>query len=162
FASSGDLETGRISCESSSYDAVVCSGVLEHTFEFGMEDVQALREIHRVLRDDGYLFIWHLPCAGSSEERRARRPGAWRHILSYELDEILVKLSLAGFDVLAVEKTGLAFAGLVRFFGWLFSIPRLWALDMWLSGTRLLGPRAHDFTLVCRKVPGFPRKPAAA
>src|SRR5258708_8185077 len=161
FAEQSDLLSGRISCDSGSYDAVICSGVLEHTFEFGVEDLQALREIHRVLRDDGYLFIWHLPVANSYEERRARRPGEWRHILAYELDEMLVKLSLAGFEVVGVEKTGLVFGVLVRLLGWLFSIPRLWAWEMWLASTRLLGPEAHDFTFVCRKQAGFPLKPTA-
>jgi SAM-dependent methyltransferase len=159
FADKGDLVSGRISCESSSYDAVICSGVLEHTFEFGVEDLEALREIHRVLREGGHLFIWHLPVKNSRDERRSRRPGEWRHILSYELDEILVKLSLAGFEVLAVEKTALAFAGLLRVFGWAFSVPRVWALDLWLARSRMFGPEAHDFTIVCRKHPGFPLKP---
>jgi SAM-dependent methyltransferase len=159
FADKGDLETGKISCASGSYDAVICSGVLEHTFEFGVQDLDALREIHRVLRDDGHLFIWHLPCKNSREERRARRPGEWRHILSYELDEILVKLSLAGFQVLGVEKTGLAFGTLLGALGWLLGVPRVWSLDLWLARTRFLGPEAHDFTIVCKKPPGFPHKP---
>jgi SAM-dependent methyltransferase len=161
FARESDLLSGKISCESSSYDAVICSGVLEHTFEFGVEDLQALREMHRVLRDDGYLFIWHLPCKNSCEERQARRPGEWRHILSYELDEVLVKLSLAGFQVLGIEKTNLAFGALLGALGWLFSVPRLWSWEMWLASTRWLGPQAHDFTIVCRKQAGFPLQPAA-
>jgi SAM-dependent methyltransferase len=160
-ANESDLTTGKISCASGSYDAVICSGVLEHTFEFGVQDLDALKEIHRVLRDDGHLFIWHLPCKNSREERKAQRPGVWRHILSYELDEILVKLSLAGFEVIGVEKTNLAFAPLLGALGWLFGVPRVWALDLWLSKTRLFGPEAHDFTFVCRKPAGFPRKPIA-
>jgi len=161
FADKNDLATGRISCSSGSYDAVICSGVLEHTFEFGVQDLDALKEIHRVLRDDGHLFIWHLPCKNSREERRARKPGEWRHILSYELDDILVKLSLAGFQVVGVEKTGLAFGTLLAALGWLFGVPRVWALDLWLARTRLFGPEAHDFTIVCRKPAGFPLKPIA-
>jgi SAM-dependent methyltransferase len=161
FAEQADLLSGRISCESGSYDAVICSGVLEHTFEFGVEDLQALREINRVLRDDGHLFIWHLPVANSYEERRAQRPGEWRHILAYKLDDILVKLSLAGFEVIAVEKTNLFFCSLLRFLGWFLSVPRIWAFEMWLASTRLFGPQAHDFTIVCRKLAGFPLKPTA-
>ncbi len=161
FADKDDLAAGRISCASSSYDAVICSGVLEHTFEFGVQDLQALKEIHRVLRDDGYLFIWHLPCKNSYEERKSQRPGEWRHILSYELDEILVKLSLARFEVVAIEKTGLAFAWLMRLFGWASSVSRLWSLDLWLARTRMFGPQAHDFTIVCRKHPGFPERPTS-
>jgi SAM-dependent methyltransferase len=161
FADKNDLSTGKISCASGSYDAVICSGVLEHTFEFGVQDLDALKEIHRVLRDDGHLFIWHLPCKNSREERRAQKPGVWRHILSYELDDILVKLSLAGFEVVGVEKTGLAFGTLLSALGWLLGVPRVWALDLWLSRSRWLGPEAHDFTIVCRKPAGFPEKPIA-
>jgi len=159
FADQSDLGTCKISCASGSYDAVICSGVLEHTFEFGVQDLDALKEIQRVLRDDGHLFIWHLPCKNSREERQAQKPGVWRHILAYELDEILVKLSLAGFAVVGVEKTGLAFRGLLTALGWLFGVPKVWALDLWLSRTRMFGPQAHDFTIVCRKVAGFPHKP---
>lgn len=162
FTEAVDLRSGRVSCPSGSYDAIVCSGVLEHTFEFGVEDVTALRELNRVLRDGGYLFIWHLPCANSYEERRARRPGEWRHILAYGLDEILVKLSLTGYEIVGIEKTGLVFSKLLSLLGWSMSTPRLWALEMWLAGTRLLGPEAHDFTIVCRKQSGFPEKPAAS
>jgi SAM-dependent methyltransferase len=161
FGEKSDLREGKVSLPANTYDAVICSGVLEHTFEFGMEDVRALRELHRVLKDDGYLFIWHLPCANSWEERQSRRPGAWRHILAYELDEILVKLSLTGYRIVGIEKNNLIFGALVALLGWAASIPRIWAFETWLASTRLFGPQTHDFTIVCRKEPGFPEKPAA-
>jgi SAM-dependent methyltransferase len=161
FGEKSDLHERKISCPANTYDAVICSGVLEHTFEYGMDDVRALRELHRVLRDDGYLFIWHLPCANSWEERQSRRPGEWRHILAYELDEILVKLSLTGYRIVGIEKNNLMFGALVALLGLGMSIPRIWAFEMWLASTRILGPQALDFTIVCRKESGFPEKPAA-
>jgi hypothetical protein len=71
----------------------------------------------------------------------------------------LVKLSLAGFQVLGVEKTGLAFGTLLGALGWLLGVPRVWSLDLWLARTRFFGPEAHDFTIVCKKPAGFPHKP---
>jgi len=79
----------------------------------------------------------------------------------YDKDVEVLGDVTAGFEVLAVEKTGLAFGTLLGALGWLFGVPRVWALDLWLSRTRLLGPEAHDFTIVCRKPAGFPLKPIA-
>lgn len=143
-----------------SFDAVVSSGVLEHVFEFGLDEVTALGNLHRVLKKDGLLFIWHLPLVHAFAEQRAMRKRAWRHIRRYELDEVLVMLAQSGLDVMAIERGELVFSKLHRALGGVLGAPRTWALDMALCRLPFLAQRAHHFTIVARKVDGFPERAA--
>ncbi|MGI6103266.1 MAG: class I SAM-dependent methyltransferase [Patescibacteria group bacterium] len=143
-----------------SFDAVLSSGVLEHVFEFGLDEVTALRQLHRVLKQEGLLFIWHLPLVGALAEHNAMRKRTWRHIRRYELDEVLVMLSQSGFDVVAIERGELVFSKLHRLLGGVLGAPRTWALDMALCRLPVLSSLAHHFTIVARKVEGFPSEPA--
>jgi len=43
------------------FDAVVSFGVLEHVHETGGEQSLSMREIHRILKEDGLFLCFHLP-----------------------------------------------------------------------------------------------------
>jgi SAM-dependent methyltransferase len=90
------------------FDAIICSHVLEHV----VDDRAAMRELCRVLKDDGWAVI-QAPVDGSlaatredpsvvEPRERARRFGADDHVRMYGRD-YLTRLEEAGFEV-AVER----------------------------------------------------------
>ena len=141
------------------FDGVISSGVLEHTFEFGQTDVEALRNLYKILKNDGYLFIWHLPTSLALAELLAKAKHAWKHTLRYSLDEVLVKLNLTGFDIVAIETNDLAFSKIKKALSFL-DLASAWSLDHTLANLPILKLFSHHFTIVAKKVPGFPRNPA--
>ncbi len=92
-----------------SYDYIICSHVLEHV----EDDRKAMRELRRMLKDDGLcLFLvpiwldrehideeWGLP-----EEENWRRFGQGDHCRSYAKRELTERLEEAGFFVHALGK----------------------------------------------------------
>jgi SAM-dependent methyltransferase len=80
--------------ESRSFDAVISSGALEHT----MMDYESLKELHRVLKDDGLLVITFLPNRLSITEFAARRLGMNAHLRRYGMGEALQMLRHFGFN----------------------------------------------------------------
>ncbi|MCI0702481.1 MAG: class I SAM-dependent methyltransferase [Planctomycetia bacterium] len=84
------------------FDAIVASGVLEHT----AMDGEALKELYRVLRPDGPLVITYLPHAYSWVEwsRRSRRKDYHRRLYTKRgLSSLLLS---HGFEPLEVEFQG--------------------------------------------------------
>lgn len=51
----------RLPYESETFDLIFCGGVLEHVHEFGGDQVRSIRELERVLRPGGRLWVYHLP-----------------------------------------------------------------------------------------------------
>ena len=77
------------------FDAVLNCGVLEH-----VEDpVQALAELHRVLRPGGLLFTYHLPNRHSAAEWAGRVLGRFHHDRTYTRAEAMALFQGAGFDI---------------------------------------------------------------
>ena len=85
--------------QSDSFDAVVSCGVLEHV----NSDVYSLSELYRILKPDGYLFIFNLPNKYSLSEfiGRHTKLGGHKHI--YIKKEIANKLSATKFNVLSLH-----------------------------------------------------------
>ena len=95
--------------EDESYDYFVCSHVLEHV----QNDRQAMKELYRILKEDGiglflvpvYLDDDHIDEAwGLSEEENWRRFGQGDHCRSYVREELAERLQEAGFMVHPVGK----------------------------------------------------------
>jgi SAM-dependent methyltransferase len=91
-----------------SFDAVICSHVLEHI----PDDVAAMREMFRILKDDGVAYI-SVPCQQecpttdedftvTSPVERERRFGQFDHVRVYGRD-ILERLKGSGFDVTEIR-----------------------------------------------------------
>ncbi len=144
-----------------SYDAVISSGVLEHTFEHGITDVEALRYLNRLLKPGGHLFIWNLPTTHALAEKIAADKKRWRHIVRYDFEEIIIKLNLTGFDIVKIEHDELIYTKLAKLFKGL-DLTRVWKFDQRLARLPLLRKYAHHFTIVAQKVENFPIKPAAS
>lgn len=74
--------TKNIPVNDNNYDIVICNEVLEHINEPSM----ALKEIYRVLKSEGKLFITTTQCHGLHQE-----PHNYFNYLSYGLEHILKK-----------------------------------------------------------------------
>jgi len=87
----------------SSFDKVICSEVLEHV----PDDVQGIRELVRVLKDDGKLavsvpsYLTETICWKLSRDYHDK-PGG--HIRIYKASEIISKLKQSNLDVYAVRR----------------------------------------------------------
>lgn len=156
-----DFTKFKLNFESDSFDAAISSGVLEHTFEYGIEDTDALRNLNRILKPGGLLFIWNLPTVDALAEKIAMGKRSWKHVIRYDLDGILTKLSLAGFDVLEVERNELFFNKLAKMFPWL-PAAKIWQFDQWLCRLPVFNKYAHHFTIVAKKINNFPVNPAVS
>lgn len=153
------LENGALNLESDSYDAAISSGVLEHTFEFGVSDVDALKNLYKVIKPNGLLFIWNLPTKYALTELLAEKKKKWKHILRYGLNDLLVKLNLSGFDIVEIERNEFIFNKLTKLFP-NKDLNELWKTDYKMAQFPIFHQLAHHFTVVARKVPDFPNNPA--
>jgi SAM-dependent methyltransferase len=98
------LDLRAIALPNASFDAIVCSHVLEHIDE----DAVAMRELHRVLRPRGWLIVMvpldhgreHTFEDPSIQAPDERERAFWQHdhVRLYALD-IVERLASAGFDV---------------------------------------------------------------
>ena len=86
----GDLE--NLPIRSSSVELVIATDVLEHL----EDDFAGVRELYRILRCNGHLIVT-VPAFQSLSGTQDIVTGHWRR---YRRQEILEKLSLAGFDTL--------------------------------------------------------------
>ena len=78
------------------FDAVLNCGVLEHVDD----EVHALAELSRVLRDGGWLFTYHLPNRHAYTEWLGRRLGRFHHQRTYTREEARALFERAEFRVL--------------------------------------------------------------
>lgn len=153
------LDQGTLNLPTESYDAVISSGVLEHTFEFGVTDVEALKNLYKVMKPNGLLFIWNLPTKYALTELLAEKKKKWKHTLRYDLNGLLVKLNLAGFDIVEIERNEFIFNKLTKLFP-NKDLNDLWKLDHKLAQLPPFHQLAHHFTVVAKKIPDFPNNPA--
>lgn len=72
FIRSIDQEPVKLPYEANSLDAVFSIGVLEHVRECNGDEIASLKEMHRILKPNGKIFIFHLPNRGSWIEAATR------------------------------------------------------------------------------------------
>lgn len=95
---------------SKSFGAVFSVGVLEHVRETGGNEVDSLKELHRVLEPGGFVFIFHLPNRYSWIELLNRQAVKFKltskyvHNYLYRENDIKKLAELSGFQLL---ETGL-------------------------------------------------------
>ena len=90
--------------EDESFDAVVSVGVLEHVRQEGGDEIKSLREIHRILKNDGLFLCFHFPNKYSWVEALARRiPSKHHHPYTFTHKNIVSLNQAAGLAVEEVE-----------------------------------------------------------
>jgi SAM-dependent methyltransferase len=132
----------EIPYENEMFDTVVGNGVLEHT----ANDLVALRELHRVLRDGGTLVLTFLPNRFSWTEFLSRLRGVPAHERLYGLGEARRLLLHHGFLPVAWGYHQLlpshAAQALMR---------RLWFLNKPLERLWPIRLFASNLLLICRR-----------
>ncbi len=97
------------------FDVVYAFGVMEHVnFDEPMgrtqRDVDFLREIYRLLKPGGRVFLFYIPNRYSWTEalaRRLRGRGIFAHRQLYRVGELVRLLETAGFDRPQIDRHGL-------------------------------------------------------
>jgi len=93
------VEDVALPFDNESFDAVVSCGVLEHVV-----DVQgSLKEIHRILKRDGYFFIFNLPRKGSPSEWYADIKKISVHPYKFTKSQIVNIIQKAGFKLVSIS-----------------------------------------------------------
>ena len=87
---------GRLPFADKSFDAIVSLGVLEHV----PYDYEALKEVNRVLRDDGLFFCFNLPNRAGYAHHVAWWRGLRYHDRLYGRREIELLLKRAGLNTI--------------------------------------------------------------
>lgn len=147
------VDPNRFSLESNSVDGFISSGVLEHVREDGIgNEEMILREIHRVLKDRGLLFIWNLPAKLGTSELLAMLTGKWHHQYRYWKKEVLQLLRRADFDLLYFDKHKFFPGSLLTFIEKKMDPLLLLKADNRLSHLFPFNLLARDFVLVARKL----------
>lgn len=146
-------DPNQLSLESDSVDVFISSGVLEHVREDGIgKEETILQEIHRVLKDQGLLFIWNLPARWGTSELLAMIAGKWHHQFRYRKKEISRLLKTAHFEILYLDKHKFLPGGLMSQLVGRMDPNKLMKLDNCLSRLFPFSIFARDFALVARKI----------
>ena len=121
-----DIKPGRamyvqditnITFEDNSFDIVFCSHVLEHV----PDDIKAMKELKRILKDNGYAIIvvplydrhsingkykgeklltTYEDFSITDPEKRSIEFGQWDHVRKYEKNDFINRLKISGFNVI--------------------------------------------------------------
>ncbi len=134
-------------------DAVVSSGVLEHTHEQGISESDALIEIRRILKDNGIFFIWNLPYKYGSIERLNTLLGRWCHSRRFTQKEIIVLLEKSGFEICAIEHHELMNMMMRNALGKIVGYDNAFVFDYFLSKLPIVNLIGQHFTVVAKKRP---------
>jgi len=145
-------EPNRLELDDSSVEVFISSGVLEHVREDGVGDERLiLREIYRVLKTGGLLFIWNLPARWGSSELLARVFNRWHHPYCFRKQEILDLLGSAGFHLLYWDKHKFLPGSMMEWLGQRIDPLRLLKGDDHLSHWFPFNVLARDYAVVAEK-----------
>jgi SAM-dependent methyltransferase len=129
--------------EASSYDAVTSFGVLEHV----PNDLESLKEIHRVLKPNGVLFISFLPQKWSWTQAVARARGNDYHDRLYTRKGLFDLLGGTGFQTVDI------FAGQLLPKNSAPIRPGLEKMDDALCSLTPVAPFATNLIAIARRIP---------
>jgi SAM-dependent methyltransferase len=91
-----------------SFDTVTSIGVLEHVRETGGNEIYSLKEIARVLQNNGYFICYHLPNQFRWIECLALLfPAKHHHSYRYTRSQITSMFNEAGFEIIRIYRYGI-------------------------------------------------------
>lgn len=137
-----------------SFDGIVAYAVLEHIQDDDIPDV--MKEMRRVLKPNGHLFISMLPRKFAYIEHVARVLGIGHHDRLYGDIEIINLLEEHGFEILENSFAQMFPAYPAKLMNTFF--PILKYIDRILLRTPLRY-FAHDYRIMCKKLPGDTKIP---
>lgn len=142
-----DTYTGtNIPFAENAFDHVVAYAVIEHVHRD--QEEKLLREMYRVLKPGGYLYITKLPRTWSIHERLARWLGFDAHLNLYSRRQIVGLLTTAGFTNITIQREDISFVN----YGPLTKL--LSPLSIWVNDHLNFFPLnlfAHNYRLLARK-----------
>ncbi len=144
-----------IELETESVDAVISSGVLEHTREHGVTEGESLAEIWRIIRPGGVLFVWNLPRRWGSVELLNAALHRSVHHYKYRRTDIIQLLEGAGFEVELFDKHEFLNLSSRDALGKVIGPVNAFTFDYYLSKVIFFGAFCQWITIVARK----PRPP---
>lgn len=89
----------KVNAPDQSFDAVISSGSLEHSNNM----IESMREIRRILKNDGWFFIFRFPNDLSISEYIARKTSKWGHGVRMSREEFRFFMRMFSFRI---EKLG--------------------------------------------------------
>lgn len=93
------LEPGFIlPYEDNSFDVVLSFGVLEHV----PDDLNSLKEINRILKPNGLIFVFNLPYIYSWTQKIARMRGNFYHDRLYSKSLVKILTNESGFEIVDI------------------------------------------------------------
>jgi ubiquinone/menaquinone biosynthesis C-methylase UbiE len=134
----------------STFDYCLAFGVIEHT----EDDVKFLREINRVLKAGGSLFVFNLPSKYALFERMANLIGIKSHDRTYTAPKINTLMKSTGFIIESVKRELFLPAQVARVSKSIAGVydryyVQVDKMDLWL--TRPLNYFAQSYAFVARK-----------
>jgi len=136
----------KIPYKDNSFDCIVAYAVLEHIDKKDIRKV--MRELHRVLKPKGILFISRLPRKLSYSERFAKFVGLPCHEKLYDNMEIDIFLKKNKFRTIRKDITDFLLTYPAKITNLLF--PMLKIIDKLILSTPLRY-FAHNFRIICKK-----------
>lgn len=82
--------------KNNTFDVAISFGLMEHV----RNKPKFLKEVHRILKNNGLFFIFNLPNRHSINEFMAKKLGIWHHECKFSLREVNNMLSTYGFKVM--------------------------------------------------------------
>ena len=135
-----------------SFDALLSSGVFEHV----ADQASSLKEVSRVLKKNGYFFVFMLPNKYSYIEFISDRLGRGDHPVKYIRQGIKKQLEQAGYEILYINYKGFlpynlkGFPGMLRRFYHRFD--GLWEkIDAFMVACPIINKLSTNIELVARK-----------
>jgi SAM-dependent methyltransferase len=129
--------------DDASFDAVIGTGVLEHT----ANDSESLKELHRILKEEGILVLTFLPNRLSYTEFLSRRLQWPHHRRLYGLRAARALMLHHGFEPLVLDYHQMVPGQqLQRLFG------RFWFINSFLERAWPLNRLSSNLMMVCRRL----------
>lgn len=144
----------QLALETKSVDALISSGVFEHIMEdnSGVTEEEQLKEISRVLTNEGLLFIWNLPRILSLPDLKNMLFGKWYHKYRYTRSKIITLLEQNGFEVILFDSHKIIPDILFNYFIKKYNEWNAFIIDERISHLFPFKIFTRDFIVIARKI----------
>lgn len=136
-----------LSEKNESYDGIILYAVIEH-IDFEIEE-KVFKELYRILKSGGFLYIAKLPRSFSYQEFIAKKLGFSTHINLFTRNKIKKLLKTYGFKIVKIEESGLFFNHPNKIVNFLYPVTS--KLEYVLKYTPMTF-LSHDIRIIAQKI----------